>query len=194
MLSLRDVSFGLYGAWRLARRDPQAMVWFDRSVAGVVRSFWAAAVCYPGVVIPVLLQASPSDFQSGAVYRVLLIETLANIIAWCAFPLAALPLCRWVASEERALGFIAAYNWAQVPQTVLMLLIGAAAAFNFAPDYAVAFVVIVAYLACFTYEWFIARIALDAGRQVATVLVLLDLVLSLIVLKGKQLLFGQALG
>lgn len=189
MLTVREVSQALYGTWRLAWRDRQAMAWFDCSTAGAMRSFWAAAICYPGFIVLLLLQLSPADIEAPAVYRILLVESIGYVIGWCAYPLAALPLCRWLAPEERALGFIVAYNWSQVLQTALQLPIVAFGALHIAPDYAE----YIALLAILVYEWFIARIALDAGALPATALVMLDVVLGAMLVQVTHALSGQML-
>jgi len=194
MLSLREMSAGLYGAWRLARRDRSAMMWFDCSLAGAIRSFWAAALCYPGFVILLIARLPPGDLHSPSVYRILLVESIGYVIGWCAYPLAALPFCRWLVPEERALGFIIAYNWAQVLQTALLLPIAVVGGLHLAPDYVVAYADFVAYIAILVYEWFIARIALDAGGLPATALVLLDVVIGAALSQVTQVLSGQSLG
>ena len=91
MLTLTEVSHGLYGAWRLAWRDKQAMKWFDCTREGAIRSFWAAAICYPGFVVLLLLRLSPTDLTAPAVYRILLVESIGYVVGWCAYPLSALP-------------------------------------------------------------------------------------------------------
>jgi hypothetical protein len=194
MLTLREVSYGLYGAWRLAWRDPRAMAWFDRSLEGAIRSFWAAAIAYPGFLVLLLLRFEPADWHAPAIYRIVLVESIGYVIGWCAYPLAALPFCRWLAPEERALGFIVAYNWSQVLQTALLLPLALFGALHIAPSYAIAYAELVAYLAILVYEWFIARIALDAGGLPATVLVMLDFVLGAMLAQVTHMLSGQALG
>lgn len=194
MLTLREVSSGLYGAWRLAWRDPKAMAWFDRSLAGAIRSFWAAAICYPGFVILLLMRLPQKDLHSPAIYTILLVESIGYVIGWCAYPLAALPFCRWLAPEDRALGFIIAYNWSQVLQTAVLLPIAVVGGLDLAPSYAVAYADFIAYIAILVYEWFIARIALDAGALPATALVLLDIVIGAALSEITQVLSGQSPG
>lgn len=194
MISLREMTHGLYGAWRLAWRDRAAMAWFDCSLQGAIRSFWAAALCYPGFVVLLLFRVQGTSTNAGDVYLILLVETIGYVIGWAAYPLAALPFCRWIAPEERALGFIIAYNWSQVLQTALLLPIAALGALDVAPAYVVAYVSTVAYLAILLYEWFIARIALESGGLAATALVLLDVVLGAMLSQITAVLSGQSPG
>jgi hypothetical protein len=190
MLTLREVTYALYGSWRLAWRDRGAMAWFDRSREGCIRSFWSAAICYPGFVALLLLRLTPDQIQHAGIAQILLDETIGYIIGWAAYPLAALAFCRRIATEEQAFGFITAYNWSQILQTLLLLPIAAVSGLNIVPDYAIAYADTVAYLAILVYEWFIARIALESGALPALVLVLLDVVLGAILSEVTQSLYG----
>ena len=40
--SLHEIFYGVFGAWRLFRLDPKAMAYFDNSVEGFWKSFFAA--------------------------------------------------------------------------------------------------------------------------------------------------------
>lgn len=173
----RETARGLTGAWRLMLRDRGAMRWFDCSVPGVWRSFWSAVLCYPGFLVLLWLRLAPSDIAQAGLGRIALVETIGYVIGWVAYPLLALPFCRWLASEERALGFVGAYNWSQTLQMVVLLLVEAVSHALPLSAGAAAFLQLATYLALLVYEWFIARIALDQGGLPATTLVLLDVVL-----------------
>ena len=178
------VWLGIYGAWRLACRDRDAAKYFETSVPGVLRSFWAGAICYPGFFILLLLR--PDAPQGGAFLHALIIQTLGYVIQWTAYPLMALPFCRWLVPEERALGFLAAYNWSQVLQTGLVVASALLGALKIFPPELSAWLDASVYLVCLVYEWFVARIMLDAGGLPATALVLFDVVLSAIVIQISQ--------
>jgi hypothetical protein len=190
MISVREVTSGLYGAWRLALRDKAAMAWFDRSLEGTIRSFWAAAICYPGFVVLLLLHLDAASRAEPVIYRVLLVETIGYVVGWTAYPLLALPFCRWLVTEDRALGFVIAYNWSQVLQTALLLVVGAAVSLTGMPDDAAAYLGLAASIAILVYEGVIAWIALDAGVPPAIALVLLDLVLGAFLSQITLLLGG----
>jgi hypothetical protein len=172
----REAVSGLTGAWRLMLLDRDAMRWFNRSVPGVWRSFWAGVLCYPGFLGLLWVRLTPADLAQSGLPHITLVETIGYVIGWTAYPLLALPFCRWLASEEQALGFVIAYNWSQVLQTAVLLLAEAIAGVAPTPD-AAALLQLVVYVLLLGYEWFIARIALDRGGLPATALVLLDVVL-----------------
>ncbi len=187
MPRLRDVSHGMYGAWRLARLDPAAMAWFDRSHDGVWRSFWAAAIAYPGVVLLVMLRLDAAQWSAVEALRILVVESIGYVASWAGFLLVILPFCRWLERDEQSLDFVVAYNWSQVLQTALS--IAALLAFKALPEPLAGLLALVIILAQLGYEWFIARTALEAGGVAATVVVLIDLVLSQAVSQVAQSLY-----
>jgi len=175
--NLREVSSGLYGAWRLARLDTRAMAWFDRGPEGTARSFWAAIICYPAFVALLALRVSPAEWAAGGVAHILLVESIGYVIGWCAYPLAALAFCRVFSIGGGGYDFVTAYNWSQILETVLFLFVAAVGALRLLPNGAAGVLSGVVLLMVLLYEWFIARVATRAGASAATALVLLDVVL-----------------
>jgi hypothetical protein len=174
--SLREVSSGLYGAWRLARLDTRAMIWFDRSPEGTARSFWAATICFPGFIALLALRVPARDWIDFGVGHVLLVESIGYVVGWTAYPLAALSFCRLIRRAEGGFDFVTAYNWSQILETALFILVAAVAALHVIPDDDANILSAMALIVVLLYEWFIARIASGAGGLAATVLVLIDLV------------------
>jgi hypothetical protein len=175
--TFREVSSGFHGALRFARFDRGAMAWFDRGAEGAKRSFWAATICYPGFVVLLALHVAPADWARSGVAHILLVESIGYVFGWAAFPLAALAFCRWLGREREGIGFVAAYNWSQLLQTLLFVVVAAIAAFHLLPEGAADALSAISLLLVLIYEWFIARVAVGAGGAVAAVLVLIDLVL-----------------
>ena len=109
----------LTGALRLARGDPGGLAYFDASEEGFWHSFRAAVFCYP---LYLILLAFPIELGTPPEldpWRVLAVETIHYVISWVAFPLLMLPLVDWLQRSNRYFGFMVAYNWCQVPQTVV---------------------------------------------------------------------------
>ena len=172
---LREVANDLYGAWRFARFDRSAMACFETGIDAVWRSFWAAALAYPGFVLLLVLRLEPAQRQGITLVHILVLESIGYVILWAAFPLVILAFCRWLGREEQALDFIIAYNWSQVLQTGLFVaaVFADTALPQMAPIFELAGAVFL-----LGYEWFIARTALAAGGLAAAAVVLVDLVLS----------------
>ena len=172
----RHVSQGMYGAWRLARLDSAAMALFERSPAGVWRSFYGAALAFPGFLLAWAWYVSPARWIEPGPTAVLLLLTLAYIALRAAFPLIILPFCDWIERQEQSLDLIIAYNWSLVLQSALAVSVIFAA--HTLPESVAELFAIAAAMARLGYEWFIARTALEAGGVAATVVVLIDLVLA----------------
>ncbi len=181
MLTWRAVSVGMYGAWRFARLDRGAMRWFDRSPGAVARSFWAGLVAYPGFLMLLAFQVPPEGWERAGDAPIILVHSIGYVIGWTLFPLALLPFCRWLEREAQFFDFLIAYNWSQVLQTALVLMVTGIVASNLLPPEIAALLDIASFIALLAYEWFIARVALEAGGVVATAVVVLDLVLSEVV-------------
>src|SRR5260370_37090792 len=69
------------------------------------------------------------------------------------------------------------YNWSQIPQTVLFVLVGLDGATGLLAPSAAGFAQLVAAIAVLVYEWYIARVALFVTGAQATVVVMVALVL-----------------
>jgi hypothetical protein len=176
MARFRQLSNGMYGAWRLAHLDPAAMAWFERGIGGVRNSFWGAALAYPGFMLAISWTVPPALRAEAGTMRILLVSTLAYVALRAAFPLVILHFCDWLERGEQSLDLIIAYNWSLVLRTALPL--GVILAATALPWPAATLAAVTAVAAQLSYLWFIARTALDAGGVAATAVVLIDLVLA----------------
>ncbi len=180
MLSAREAAFALYGAYRLARFDARGMTYFETSIEGFWRSFYAAVIVAPFYAVLLLMRHAAGGAAVDGV-RFASVEAIAYVIAWVAFPLAMVPLARVLDREERYLGYIVAYNWASVLQNAVYLpLVMLGVAGTISAETAQALVLIAIFL-ILVYTWFITKVALTVGARTAAALVALSLVLSFLV-------------
>ena len=176
-----EVRLALAGTWRLARGDRGGLFCFDRSLAGFWRSFRAAVICYPLYLVLLSMRVSVAEWERSGGWRIVAVETIGYVIAWVAFPLLMLNVVRWIGREHRFFEFMVPYNWCQVPQSALFVLVGLESASGILSIQASQAIDIVAALATLVYEWFIARVALDTTGLVAVFVVLVDLVLGVLI-------------
>ena len=169
-----EILQALYGTWRFARLDRGAMRYFDLSHAGVWRSFWAAAYAYPLFVALVLLRLDAETLERASRLYILAIQTIGYVIGWTAFPLLVIEFTRRIGRGERGFEFVVAYNWSQILQTALLVLVALLVKFVM-PKGAAGNLDLLATLAILAYEWFIALIAIGAGGWVAVTIVFLDI-------------------
>lgn len=179
MIDTREVSASIAGAFRLARGDPKGMSYFNRTIGGFWNSFFAAVIVAPGYIALTLIGADQTAVDHPA--RVILVDFIAYVVGWVAFPLAMVSVAEFLERQDRYIDYIVAFNWATVPQVALFL----AAAFvamglGFAPSL-VHLVGILVTAAVALYYWFIARVALDVTPLQAAALVGLDVLITVVI-------------
>ena len=177
MLTLREISYALFGAWRLAHFDHQGTAYFDHSREGALRSFWAAAILLPAYVILVLLHLAEMPVAIGWP-ALILFYSLQYTVAWTAFPAAMSSIARMLDREKEFFGWLAMYNWSQVLAMIVVLPMQAVASSSLSGNPVLPLVGILVDLALLAYAWFIARAGLKIGGFAAAGVVLLDVVLS----------------
>jgi hypothetical protein len=178
VLSLREASYALFGAWRLAHFDLQGTAYFDRSPQGALRSFWVAAILLPAYAVMVLLHLIERPPTLGPAALVL-VHGVGYLVGWTAYPVAMLWLARLLDREAECFGYIAMYNWSQVLIMVVALPVSALRVGQMLPDGVTSLVELILNLAVMAYLWFIARAGLRVGPFAAMGLVALDLTLSM---------------
>ena len=176
-----EVQLALAGCLRLARGDRGGLACFDRSLDGFWRSFRAAVISYPLYLMLLAMRVSVAEWQQSGGWRIVTVETIGYVVAWVAFPLLMLSVVRWIGRAHRFFEFMVAYNWCQVPQSALFVLVGLVSAGGVLSAQASEAMDMAAAIATLLYEWFIARVALDTTGLVAVFVVLLDLVLGVFI-------------
>ena len=173
----QEARLALAGTLRLAVGDRRALARFDRTLDGFWRSFRAAVICYPLYLVLLTMRVSGPEWQRSGVWRIIIVETIGYVIAWVAFPLLMLNVTRWIGRAQRFFDFMVPYNWCQVPQSLLFVLVGIESGSGLLGANASETIDIVAAVATLVYEWYIARIALETTGSAAGFVVLVDLVL-----------------
>ena len=184
-----EVQLAVGGALKLARGDASGLGFFDTSIDGFWRSFRAALICYPLFLMLLAFRVSAAHWSESGVPRIVIVETIGYVISWVAFPLLILPLTRWLGREHRFLAFMVAYNWSQIPQTVLFVIVGADAATGLFPPDVAHIVDFIAAIAVLVYEWYIARVALMVTAAQAVPVVLIDLVIGAVLSRVTEGLY-----
>ncbi|MFM2129572.1 MAG: hypothetical protein RL477_1118 [Pseudomonadota bacterium] len=187
MISAGEAARGVYGAWRLAHGDRSGLAYFDATYQGFWRSFGAAIVALPAYIGLVIV--SMADYEGEINWGgVFLVEGIAYVIDWFAFPLAAVYLCRWVGREANYFLFIVALNWAKVIMAAVML--PAAIVASLAQGTVFAIVPVAIFAAVLVYVWHVTRVSLAVGTAEAIMMTLANLGLGVVVsLWARSLLF-----
>jgi hypothetical protein len=184
-----EVRLALLGALRLARGDRGGLSCFDRSLDGFWRSFRAAIIAYPLYLILLSMRVSVAEWERSGGLHIVVVETIAYVIAWAAFPLAMLTVTRWIDRAHRFFDFMVPYNWSQVPQSALFVLGGLETESGVLGAPAAQAIDVAAAVAVLVYEWYIARVALDTTASAATFIVFVDLTLGVIISRAAGNLY-----
>jgi len=184
-----EVRWALVGCLRLARGDRGGLAYFDRSLDGFWRSFLSAFFSYPFFLVLLTMRVSLADWNAAGGLRIILVETIGYVISWVAFPLVMLSVLRWIGREQRFFDFMVPYNWCQLPQSVLFVLVGLESETGALSNPVSQTIEIAAAVAVLVYEWYIARVALETSAAAAILVVLVDLVLGLLITRASGSLY-----
>lgn len=178
-ISLNELFAGLYGALRLARGDGSGMRYFNATLDGFWRSFWAAALVAPMFALLLWIRYIV-DGLAVAPLRFALIEALAYVVAWTLFPLIIFYLVQVIERERQYFGFMVAYNWATVWQNLVYLPIAMVSELGWLPFQAASALSLAVLVGVFVYTWFIARTALAITALAAGGIVAVDFLVSIL--------------
>ncbi len=190
MISLAETARGLYGAWRLAHLDRAGHGYFDLTPDGVVRSFWAAALAAPAFLLTAALRIAvalePEQLEAATrappdAERVLVVESIAFVIAWAAFPLVAHRLVAIVDRVPRFGALVVACNWGNVISAwvygaTLLIVLGGVLPEALARGLGLAAIALM-----LAYQGFIVKTAIDVGWGAALGFVLADVTIGVVV-------------
>jgi hypothetical protein len=182
MLAGMTVAAGLQGALMLARGRAEGILHVDAGRAGAARSFWAAALCLPAFLCLRFLDWSVDGLPGGVTAvggHTIALELLAYGTGWLGFAVASHAIARRMGREARWPLFIAAWNWCNVVQ--YMLLVAAALPRLLgAPEMVDQTAELVALGWALWLEWYATRIALGIDGLAAGGLVGIDLAIGLL--------------
>jgi hypothetical protein len=181
MTAWLEARFALIGLLRLLRGDRGGLGCFDRSVDGFWRSFRAAIPCYPLYLLLLTMRVAGDEWRHAGGLRIVAVETIAYVISWTAFPLLMLSLTRRIGRAHRYFDFMVPYNWYQLPQSALFVLVGLLPAGGPAGSPVAEAIAFAAAVAVLGFEWFLTRVALDTTRAAAALVVAVDLLLGAVI-------------
>jgi len=184
MITIAEIARGLTGSWRLARRDPAGLGFFDVSPEGFWRSFWAPALVAPfGLILD--WGAGAFDGERGVAVA-LVVQVIAAVIGAVAFPLAMAGIAQRIGRPQHYIRFIVANNWSSLLRMAAFFPVALLAVTN--PQYQpVAGGVTIVLL---IYEAYITHVALEIRATAAAAIVLLDILIDTLVATVSKGILG----
>jgi hypothetical protein len=172
------ITAGLAGAFLLGRGRPEGLTLMETTEEGAWRSFAAAFICLPAFLAIRLFAWATDGAPSGGVFRALVAEVTGYTVAWVAFALVSLPIAQAWGRRAHWPRFIAAWNWTNVVQYLVLLALSLPSALGLPASVANVLMLLGLGYAVWL-EWFVARHALGVDGAKAAILVGADLVLGL---------------
>ncbi len=185
----REILGGVYGAYRLARLDPQGMAYFDLSRAGMVHSFFAYVLALPVLVLERITATNITTLPESLA-AILTIQGLAYVILCLVFPVFAYWVAQLIDAEERYPALLVAYNWAVAIQAAVLLipiLLGAA---GWVPEAVAGGVGSVVSILLLVYVWYVIRTSFKIGGFGAAGMVFVDIFLTQILVTVTDAFLG----
>ena len=180
MTLTENMTSSLYGAYRLARADKTGLAYFDASIDGFWRSFFAAVMIGPLFALFLIIRYNLGAIEASP-FRYMMVEGISYVIAWVAFPLLMFYIAQAIQREKEYIGYIVAYNWASVWQNLFYIPLAVMAELGFLPGGRGVLIGIIMLGVLMLYTWFITRTALNITTFVATIIVAIDLSLSIFI-------------
>jgi len=184
MPSGQEISRSIFGAWRLAHLDAGGMFYFDLTIDGFFRSFFAPILGLPFFLLMVAVQAD----AKADVMQLLEIESVAYLLVWIAYPALMILLCHLLDLGQHYVPFIVAFNWAQIVIIAVYLPLNAVIGLDLVGRDIGVILRLLGFAASCFYLWFIARTALQTTAIVAIGLIVAEVLVEQIVQQGVELL------
>lgn len=172
------VGSGIHAALLFARGRTEALRFVEADLAGARRSFWAMAICVPAIVCLRLMNWVQLGVPPHA-GEVLSFDLMVYVLGWLGFVLMSFHLVPMFGCEQRWPRFIAAWNWCNVVE-YLLLVVGGIPGLLGAPAMLAEAAQIFAIGWALWIEWFATKEALGTNNLAALLLVILDGLLGLV--------------
>ena len=175
---INHISAALTGALLLARFDAVGIKYFEPTLEGFWRSFWAAGLVGPFFLL--LLIIKYIQINGFTLVHHIAIESFAYVTAWVLFPLVMAGLTQHLNCAKNYISFIISYNWCSAIQHGIYLpiaILGYAGMLSPGLGNLLALSAITWIL---VYTFFIVNTVLNVSRITAFGIVVLDLVLGLL--------------
>lgn len=173
-----SVVSGLQAALLLARGRVDGLRYLETDQAGAARSFWALPLALPAAVCLRLIDWVESGLPAQAGHA-LGLDLMAFVVGWLGFAVLTFHLVHFVGAGERWPRFIAAWNWCNVVENLLLVL-GFIPGLLGAPPLIDEAAQLFAIGWALWIEWFAIRLSLQANGLIAAWLVILDQVIGLV--------------
>jgi hypothetical protein len=179
MSILREIVTALFGTYRLARRDPDALNYFNISLEGFYHSFLAMILAVPLFAFENAIdyRGIPTDTGLGSF---LFLLCIALLVSWGGYLSVMAVLARFMDFADRYSVFVIVYNWVQFAIILIWLPISVIATgilpADIAPVLTLLFIV-----ATYALLWYLIKVTLNVSAMVAVGLAFLEFLIVVLI-------------
>lgn len=190
MLSSAEIARGTQGAVKFLSRDVTAPLHFDNTIEGCLRSFQVMILVAPIYAFVRVIEYMQINVTAD-VDMIVLVEALRYVVEWLLFPVIFYEIARRRGWLDRYPRYIAALNWSNLPQIILLLVADSVA--SLVPSITTPLML---GLQVFFFYWFmmVTRLGLGVNWTYASILMVVNWVPAyfLSILVGRFLGLGLA--
>ncbi|MEH6544812.1 MAG: hypothetical protein V7701_00175 [Sneathiella sp.] len=187
MVSIKEIISSLYGTYRLARLDPDALQYFNISASGFYRSFAAVLIALPFFLIENAIDYK--KFETATSFTPFLIVLgIALAVSWMCYLIAAGFFARLLDFSQQFTVFVIVYNWSQLALIIIWLPLSVLSTGLLNAGLS-AIISILFIAATYVYLWRILRISLGISGLLAVGFAFLEFMIAIL----TQVLFSDFL-
>ncbi len=185
MVRIPEILWSLFGCYKIALRDENALSYFNLSEKGFWSSFTAILIAIPILCIQNTISYNLSD-TSVPLLPFLSLYLVAMVITWCLY-LAAIGVASKFLNVSENFGiFVIVYNWAQVTLMAVWLPFFILTLGLLGPELSSTFGLLFVG-ATYVYLWFVLKDTLNIPGPTAAALAFLEFIFSL---TAQQIFFS----
>ncbi len=178
MVSLKEITWSLYGAYRLVRKDPDALQYFNISAGGFYTSFAAIILALPFFAVENAIDYQLIETETSIV-PFLIVLCIALAVNWLAFLAVMAVFARFLDFSDKFSVFVIVYNWAQLAIIIvwmpLSVLSTGLAGGSLNSVFSLLFLG-----ASYVYLWYIIRVALQVSGPIALGFAFLEFIIAIL--------------
>lgn len=171
VITINEVGSAIFGAFRLALRDPGGMAFFDRTPDGARKSFFAAALILPVHAVETIAARWEFLVETGPSPGWFALEFFTYVISWTLIPVLMIAFTRWIDRWDRYCDFLVSYNWGHIIFVAAFLPLHVLSFAELLPLSVLNLLGLAVLIAVLFYLWFILKVALDISGGMAASLV-----------------------
>ncbi|USG61751.1 hypothetical protein NBZ79_02030 [Sneathiella marina] len=187
MVSIKEITSSLYGAYRLARMDPDALQYFNISASGFYRSFAAVFLALPFFLIENAIDYKKLETATSFVPFLILLG-IALAVSWMSYLIAAGFFARLLDFFQQFTVFVIVYNWSQLAIVIVWLPLSVLST-GFLNIGLSSIISLLFIAATYVYLWRILRITLGISGLLAVGFAFLEFMIAIL----TQVLFSDFL-